>query len=302
MKNSSQERVISFAFDHCEMRPLERPVSSMTFDGPPNKSISSLVSIGNEYRTLNTLQSSTLNAESFRLLNMTELAQRLQEILDTGFTQADLTKAADVTKGTTSQWMNGNIQSMKFKYALGIEVLTGFRAEWIVTGKLPKKKADEITALRKGSPVYGVTDGEDLPDSVQIRKVKLRLSAGIDGFIADPEQEDDNPIYFRKEWLSSHGYKASNLIAIKVHGDSMEPALHQNDTVVINTADKAPKDGFVFAVNYEGEDVIKRMVRDAGSWWLASDNQDQRRYPRKECIGEMCMLIGRVIHKQSEWI
>ena len=40
------------------------------------------------------------------------------------------------------------------------------------------------------------------------------------------------------------------------------------DTVVINTAQAEPKDGAVFAVNYEGQLVIKRLVRDAGQWWL----------------------------------
>lgn len=54
-------------------------------------------------------------------------------------------------------------------------------------------------------------------------------------------------------------------------------------------------------MNYEGELVIKRLVRGAGQWWLASDNPDQRRYPRKVC-GEDVFCIGRIVHKQSERI
>jgi phage repressor protein C with HTH and peptisase S24 domain len=71
---------------------------------------------------------------------------------------------------------------------------------------------------------------------------------------------------------------------------------------VINTADITPADGEVFAVNYEGEAVVKRMVRDAGEWWLSSDNPDQRRYSRKLCAGDACIIIGRIVHKQSERI
>jgi phage repressor protein C with HTH and peptisase S24 domain len=63
----------------------------------------------------------------------------------------------------------------------------------------------------------------------------------------------------------------------------MEPGLYDGDTVVVNTEQVTPKDGVVFAVNYEGELVIKRLMRDAGQWWLRSDNADQRRYPRKTC-------------------
>ena len=82
----------------------------------------------------------------------------------------------------------------------------------------------------------------------------------------------------------------------------MEPTLFDDDVVVVNTEDTEPKDGEVFAINYEGEPVIKRLVRDASTWWLSSDNPDQRRYPRKECMDPHCIIVGRVVHRQSERI
>jgi phage repressor protein C with HTH and peptisase S24 domain len=60
-------------------------------------------------------------------------------------------------------------------------------------------------------------------------------------------------------------------------------------------------DGEVFAANYDGELVVKRLVRDAGEWWLSSDNRDERRYPRKRC-DEHTFILGRIVHKQSERI
>jgi phage repressor protein C with HTH and peptisase S24 domain len=68
---------------------------------------------------------------------------------------------------------------------------------------------------------------------------------------------------------------------------------------VVNTADVGPLDGETFAVNYEGEFVVKRMVRESGSWWLASDNQDSRRFPRKLC-DESTFILGRIVHAQTE--
>ncbi|MGC5204354.1 hypothetical protein ACPXA8_27635, partial [Klebsiella pneumoniae] len=41
----------------------------------------------------------------------------------------------------------------------------------------------------------------DNDEFAEIRKVKLRLSAGITGFDAIPDIEDGRPITFRKEWL-----------------------------------------------------------------------------------------------------
>lgn len=140
------------------------------------------------------------------------------------------------------------------------------------------------------------------PDLVRVRKVQLRLQAGVHGYAVEADEGDGAPIFFRAEWLQMRGYKPYKLIALKVRGRSMEPSLYPDDMVVVNTADTDPKDGRVYAVNYEGEPVIKRMVRDGGVWWLASDNPDQRRFPRKECTENSCIVVGQVIHRQSEQI
>lgn len=134
-----------------------------------------------------------------------------------------------------------------------------------------------------------------------IRRVQFKLSAGASGFAVEYLQDDEPPLAFRREWFESRGFDPSKLFAVRVVNHSMQPGLWEGDTVVVNTADTAPRDGEVFAVNYEGELVIKRLVRDAGQWWLVSDNPDQRRYPRKLC-GESVLLIGRIVHKQSEHI
>lgn len=122
------------------------------------------------------------------------------------------------------------------------------------------------------------------------------------GFAVTDEADDGDLIVFRRSWYERHRYSPEKLIAIRVKGQSMEPGLYENDTVVINTADTLPKDGEVYAVNYEGEAVIKRMERDLGQWFLSSDNADKTRYSRKQCAGAMCIIIGRVVHKQSERI
>ncbi|WP_457825082.1 S24 family peptidase, partial [Staphylococcus aureus] len=140
----------------------------------------------------------------------------------------------------------------------------------------------------------------DNDEFAEIRKVKLRLSAGITGFDAIPDIEDGRPITFRKEWLIKKGYAAEKLIAIGVKGESMEPTMSGGDTVVINIADTIPKDGKTYAVNLDGEAVIKRMSRRFGRWFLVSDNPDQQRYHPHECTQGNCIVIGRVVMLQRE--
>ncbi|MDR6767706.1 phage repressor protein C with HTH and peptisase S24 domain [Acidovorax delafieldii] len=139
-------------------------------------------------------------------------------------------------------------------------------------------------------------------DLAPVRVVRLTLRAGISGFAVDVDETEAAPIFFRTDWLRRRGFKPYKLIAIKIHGHSMEPTLFHDDVVVINTEDTEPKDGEVFAFNFEGEPVVKRLQRDAATWWMTSDNPDQRRYPRKECSDAHCIILGRVVHRQSERI
>lgn len=139
-------------------------------------------------------------------------------------------------------------------------------------------------------------------DFVQIPMVKLRLEAGVTGFKTEPERRDGGTIGMRRNWLERKGFDPAHLYAIQVHGESMEPTLYEEDIVVINVADQKLVDGQVYAFNYEGEAVVKRLSRDGGMWWLTSDNPDQRKYHRKSIQGNECIVIGRVVRKESDRI
>lgn len=233
---------------------------------------------------------------------MKTLAERLTWARkEKNMTQSELARASGVAQSNI-----GNLESGARKTSRTIAQLAavlGVDALWLEKGGFQRVP---ISAAIPSSPlsnnVRAIGDENYNPNTSRIRKVELRLSAGINGLSIEQEVEDGNPIYFRNDWLAARGFNPDNLIATGITGPSMEPGLFEGDTVVVNTADTTPKDGEVFAVNYEGECVVKRLVRDAGIWWLCSDNPDQRRFPRKECADDMCVVIGRVIHKQSERI
>lgn len=145
-------------------------------------------------------------------------------------------------------------------------------------------------------------DLENNPDFPAVKKVNIRVSAGITGFGIDPCTGDDSLIVFRADWYQSRRLKPENLLALKVSGASMEPNLYDGDVVVMNKADTTLKDGEVFVFNLDGEVVIKRAVRDGGQWWLDSDNQDKTRFTRKACPDGICIPLGKVIHRQTERI
>jgi phage repressor protein C with HTH and peptisase S24 domain len=144
-------------------------------------------------------------------------------------------------------------------------------------------------------------DADD-PNMTQIMKVKLKVRAGITGFQTEPEDYEGETQGVPTAWVYREGFHPEALLSIVVRGDSMEPALYEGDVIVVNTLDKTMVSGLVYVVNYEGEAVVKRMIRDAGQWWLTSDNPDQRRYHRQLCKGAECIVIGKVVRKESTHI
>jgi len=236
---------------------------------------------------------------------MNNLAERLQTLhrdlpeLEGEKGQTGLVKASGASKSVVNQWLTGKIKSMDIRYALNIERELGVSHIWLMTGEGDPRQAP-LHGVKNAMPVRAAAN--DDADFVQIQMVKLRLSAGITGFRTEPEQRDGGTLGLRRSWIERHQLHPEHLIAIVVKGESMEPSLYEGDIVVINTLDTRPVDGAVYAFNYEGEAVVKRLTRDAGQWWLTSDNPDQRRYYRKQCKGTDCLVIGRVVRKESDRI
>lgn len=204
-----------------------------------------------------------------------------------GWTLEDLSARSGVDVGTISALENRDSERSKYApmlaraLGLSVEVLNGEHTDPGVSIPAPLLIEDEH------------------PDFVGVRAGRLRLSAGITGFTIDVEDEPSQPIFFRRDWLRQRGYNPARLHALKVRGRSMEPTLYEDDMVVYNTADTALRDDAVFVINFAGEAVVKRLIQEGPHWWMHSDNPDQKRYPRVLC-DENCLLIGRVVHRQSE--
>jgi len=191
----------------------------------------------------------------------------------------------------------GNTRGVGDKLARKLEQGCGKEEGWMDRPHGAEALIDSIPGAR---PVREVL--QDDPSMTQIMKVKLTVQAGITGFQVEPEHYDGETQGVPTRWVLKEGLSRDSLLAITVRGESMEPALYEGDVIVVNTRDLKPVDGSVYVVNYEGEVVVKRLIRDAGMWWLTSDNADQRKFGRKLCKGAECILIGKVIRKESTHI
>lgn len=236
--------------------------------------------------------------------------QNLEIAIKRAGTAAKLAEAANTSAAYLSQIKNrtpdsksGTPKTMGDDMARRIEVAIGEPHGWmdVPHALQPTSVVDDLIQLVPGAMRVRAVDAHD-PSVTQIMKVKLKVQAGITGFQVEPEHYEGETQGVPTKWVLKEGLSREALVAIIVKGESMEPALYDGDVIVVNTRDTQLVSGAVYVVNYEGEAIVKRMLRDAGQWWLTSDNADQRKYHRQLCKGAECILIGKVVRKESTHI
>lgn len=221
-----------------------------------------------------------------------DIADRIKlAISQSGIKKSHLAQQLGVSPSAITQWTSGTTKKLEGGNLIAAAKILGVSPAWLATGK------GEMTVNKEAV----IVDEHPESDFIGVRRVKFKLSAGISGYSVEYLNGHRSPIFFRRDWIEARKLNPNTLFAVEVSGQSMEPSLFAGDIVVVNTADITTADGEVFAANYEGELVVKRLVRNAGAWYCVSDNQDKRRFPDKVC-DEHTTLIGRVIYKQSERI
>jgi phage repressor protein C with HTH and peptisase S24 domain/transcriptional regulator with XRE-family HTH domain len=352
---------------------------------------------------------------------MSTLAERIREAME-GMSPADLSRAAKVTPGAVSQWLDGTIKSLKGETAARLEAATGYRSAWILTGEGPKRLFESVVeqqfhrqATERGIHVQRLAPSDRksvpawfeaisksyVPDFlltwsgkgvyVELKVAHLmsttftmpilerlvrehpdefavcvvdpsRAATEIDAFLdrlgfgdfempmfsraSEPatsygmqpirawEYEDElpagefvmvprldvslsaghgngtsqveihfneaQPQAFRAEWIRQQHLKPRKLAAMTASGDSMEPTIHDGDSLLIDTGQVEPRDGRVYALWYDGGERVKRLFRlPGGGLRIESDNQRYRAIEiGPEYTGHV-RIIGRVVHRSG---
>lgn len=163
-------------------------------------------------------------------------------------------------------------------------------------GGLPSAGQEDDGFITGGSAVasgyMGVRVG-DGPATTPIRAVKLRLQAGVSGFVAEPDMEIDHG-YFQvpTEVIEQLRLNPEDLIVTTVRGRSMEPMMFEDDKVLVDTSKTRPKNNECFAVNWNGEAIVKCLIKKAEGWHLYSFNRD---FPTIDVRSGQCSIIGMVV-------
>ncbi|HEX8612646.1 MAG TPA: XRE family transcriptional regulator [Telluria sp.] len=206
-----------------------------------------------------------------------------------------------------NQYLNGKIPlnidvAIKFSKLLGVPI-SAFSAALA-------SQADDYAAAKDAMAMAQsrendfrlvgrrITVDADQDEYIPIKKVSLTLRAGVMGFEASQEDQTDTTINLPRRFIEKNDLVPQCLLAISVKGDSMWPLMIEGDVVVINIADTKPINNELYAVNFDGEAVVKQLVREGREWYLSSMNPDPA-YHRRACRGGECIIVGRVVRQEA---
>lgn len=108
---------------------------------------------------------------------------------------------------------------------------------------------------------------------VEVMRVNVTLSAGPG---SQPDiQERLGSLSFRRDFLSSCGVTPESARIVNVRGTSMEPTIADGAVLLVNSVNRDPVNGKIFALAKGDEGlVVKRLIQANGLWYGRSDNSD----------------------------
>jgi phage repressor protein C with HTH and peptisase S24 domain len=237
---------------------------------------------------------------------------RLQEAMHRADikSQSELARRSGVPQPTINRVLNrGGRHGPAMETLKRLAAACGVPLQWLADGTgaelpgvscqglplgMPARQANALPAVSTSARV------DQAVGPVSIRRVTVHASLGPTEFTLRPDENVGDAVYVGRAWQRSRGYDDRMLIALAMTGESMAPGLYDGDTLIVNLADITPSDGEVFLLSYEGMVLVRRLIRDAGKWWLSADNSDQRRFRRKQYSSVECKIIGRVVYRSSE--
>lgn len=134
-----------------------------------------------------------------------------------------------------------------------------------------------------------------MEEFVLIPGYRVQVSAGH-GSLAQGELEPCRHLAFRRKWLRWRGFDEKELAIVWSKGDSMEPTISNNDTLVVHLGRTRPVDGHIYVVRNDDQLWVKRLQVLPSAWLLLSDNKHYQPIEVPKDEQHTFEVIGQVVH------
>lgn len=190
-------------------------------------------------------------------------------------TQSDLARATGLTQGAINQILSG--KTRKSKYAPEIARALGVSLEWLNGEDVPS----------------GIRGQVEHVDFVQLTELDIGYGMGGGTFIE--EHGEQNPRIFDPTWLREITQSPPEMLFVaRGIGDSMMPTLLDNDTLIVDRAQRRiTQQDRIWAITYGELGMIKRVRRQpSGQFLLMSDNTA---ISPIEATEDEISIVGRIV-------
>lgn len=190
-----------------------------------------------------------------------------------GLTLEELGNMVGVGKSTVRKWENGMIANMK------------------------RDKILKISKALETTPTYLMGWGDAAPSESKGSFINVLRRVTADMPIDAPE----NIIY--TEEVSESDAKTGNFFGLRIQDDSMEPDIHNGDTVIVRKQTDAENDEIVIALINENDGVCKRLKKYDNSIALVSINAkyEPLYFSAKEIADRPVRIIGKVVELRRKF-
>lgn len=183
--------------------------------------------------------------------------------------------------------------SIPYKSIVQYAATKGVSIDWLLFGEGQGGQAQHIGDHKSEHPnMHGVA--EAYAGYEPVRKYSVLASAGHG--VENSHEQVDDLLMFQKAWIKKRGLDVGQLVAISARGDSMEPDIHDGDTLLIDRTHDRIHGGSIYVINTGNELLVKRVQANLdGSYSLISSNskyQPQLLDPNSspEIVGRVCWI------------
>ncbi len=184
------------------------------------------------------------------------------------------------------KYFSGSLPSIDKAVQIAME--NGVSISWLATGQ------EDASYIREITRNYGL-DEKFLEEFALIPGYRVQVSAGH-GALVQGEMEPCRHLAFRRKWLKWRGFAEKDLAVVWSKGDSMEPTIGNNDTLVVHLGRTRPVDGHIYVVRNDDQLWVKRLQVLPHAWLLISDNPLYKEIEVQKDEQHTFEVIGQVVH------
>lgn len=215
------------------------------------------------------------------LAAMGQLHKRIRAAREAaGLSQEDVARAVGVSRAAVAQWELEKPEKRTSPTMDKMEALArvlNVNPLWLAFGEeygvLQKDVNEEFTAI----PAYD-------------------LSASAGGGAVVGEERVKYRLMFRHDWLRSiTRAPIEKLAVLEIVGDSMTPTLHNGDTALVDLTINYPVDDGIYAVQYDGHLMAKRIRIDPFRRLITVTSDNPAYAPIADLSPEEVRVAGRIV-------